>query len=84
MLLACNSRTAAAQTVSVPEGKDSADALRIALDHLDYETVVVISGDLVTDIPVQARAETCAHAAEKATRTEPGCMLCRPLSARTS
>ena len=43
------------QTISVPEGKDTADALRAALDHVDYKTLVVISGDLVTDLQLQAR-----------------------------
>ena len=37
----------------MPEGKDTADALQTVLDTLSAQTIVVISGDTVTDLPLQ-------------------------------
>ena len=41
------------QTSWVPDGKDTADALRSVLDSVLSSIVVVVSGDLVTDLPLQ-------------------------------
>lgn len=42
------------EVVTVPEGSGTADALRIAADKISAEACLVISGDLLTDVPLHA------------------------------
>ena len=49
----CIDLTTVLQASWVPDGKDTADALRSVLDSLTSSIIVVVSGDLITDLPLQ-------------------------------
>ncbi|GMH33447.1 hypothetical protein BSKO_01281 [Bryopsis sp. KO-2023] len=53
------------QTVNVPEGSGSADALRAAISHLTLDLVVVMGYNLVMDVPL--RATLLSHYVNSAT-----------------
>ena len=49
------------QVRSVPEDKDSADALRSVVPELKGKSFILISGDLVGDVSVKVRLHTLMH-----------------------